>query len=117
MAKVTAVHSGTHKIKTLAHSPVAAVEVDDVTIIGTRVCIAYADVDAAAEGQFIYAADEVEVPKAAVAIAEGEIAYWDPLANNFTNVSTSNTKCGMWIRAAIAGDATGFIELDNSVAL
>ena len=107
--------SPAHRLSTLVHAPGAAVAVDTVTVINGRVTVAYADVEAGADGQFVYAADEVLATKAAVTITEGDSAYWDPTAENFTNVdgAGANTLCGMWRAAAASGDAEGYLALDS----
>ncbi len=116
MAKAT-VLCPTEKLDTLTNTPGAAVAVDDIVVINTRICVAYADVAAGAKGEFIHRAEEIEAPKAAVAITEGDTAYWDSAANVFTNVVGLNTKCGMFLESALAGDATARLRLDNSVAV
>lgn len=56
----------------------------------------------------------VDHPKAAVAITLGDLAYWDNTAKLVTNVSTSNTKIGVFTRAALSGDATGRVRLNGA---
>lgn len=54
-----------------------------------------------------------EIPKAAGAIGQGAILYWDDTAKNLTTSSNSgaNVKAGYAFRAALTGDTTAFIQL------
>ena len=45
----------------------------------------------------------IELPKAAVTVAEGEAIYWDDTAKNVTNVSAGNTLVGAAVQAAATG--------------
>jgi predicted RecA/RadA family phage recombinase len=54
-------------------------------------------------------------PKAAVTIARKTLAYWDNTARLVTNVSTSNTKIGIFMAAAASGDATARFKLIPSI--
>jgi predicted RecA/RadA family phage recombinase len=117
MAKITKLLCSTDNIRTLTHTPGSALEADEIALVNSLVCVAYADIAAAAAGEMIYQADEMDVPKAAVAIVEGDVAYWDAGAALFTNVVGSNTKCGVFIEAADSGDATARLELNNGLAL
>ena len=101
--------------RTIHYAHSAAVSTDDILLVNGRVLIAYADLAADEEGMYFIIADEVEAPKAAVAIAAGDAAYWDNGASNFTNVVGTNTKCGMFRKAAVGGDANGNLRLDNTV--
>ena len=60
--------------------------------------------------------------KAAVAIAFGDIAYWDNTAKLVTTVATSNTKIGVFVKNDVAGktsylsgDATARLRLTGQV--
>ncbi len=53
--------------------------------------------------------------KAAVAITRKTIAYWDNTAKVVTNVSTSNTKIGIFQAGALSGDATVAVKLVASI--
>lgn len=117
MATIVNLFCGTDKIKTMNHTPGTLLAVDEIRLINGRVCVAFGDIAASEEGSVIYAAEDIEAPKAAVAITEGETAYWDDTAKLFTNVLTSNTKCGIFRKAALSGDANARLELDNSVNL
>jgi predicted RecA/RadA family phage recombinase len=56
----------------------------------------------------------VDLPKAAVAIALGDVAYWDDTAKNVTNVVSTNTKIGIFIAAAVSGASTGRVRLNGA---
>jgi len=55
------------------------------------------------------------LPKAAVAITRKTVAYWDNTARAVTNVSTSNTKIGIFQTGAVSGDATVAVKLIQSI--
>lgn len=103
------------RTKTMKYTHNAAVTIGELVLAGGRLLIAYDAILINAEGVYIYASGKVEAPKAAVAITSGEIAYWDSGAAVITNVVGANTKHGMFIEDALAGDANGVFELDNSV--
>ena len=56
----------------------------------------------------------VDQPKAAVAILQGDVAYWDDTAKNVTNVVGTNARIGIFIAAALAGAATGRVRLNGA---
>lgn len=55
----------------------------------------------------------IDHAKAAVAIAAGDIAYWDNAAKLVTNVVGSNLKIGVFVAAAIAGAPLGRVRLSG----
>jgi len=117
MSKAT-VLSPADSNRVIHHIEAAAVAVDDVVLSTEgRVLIAYSDADAGVEGMYYFIADEIEHAKAAVAINDGETAYWDDAAKDFTNVVGTNTKCGVFRKDALIGDANANIRLDNTVNL
>lgn len=103
--------------RVIHHTEAGAVTADDVVLATGRVLVAYSDIDASVEGMYYHQVDELEHAKAAVAIAALETAYWDDVAKVFTNVVTANTKCGMFRKSALIGDATANVRLDNTVNL
>lgn len=58
----------------------------------------------------------VELPKAAVAVAEGALVYWDNTAKNVTTTATSNKLIGhcALLGGSLAGDATTFVRLQTN---
>jgi predicted RecA/RadA family phage recombinase len=52
-----------------------------------------------------------DLAKAAVAITRKTIAYWDNTARLVTNVSSGNTKIGIFQKAALSGDATARVKV------
>lgn len=65
-----------------------------------------------ADNIFVYAADQVRVPKATgTAWSPGDKIYWDDTAKNFTKTVGSNTLAGIVNEAAASGDAEGIIDL------
>lgn len=63
----------------------------------------------------VFAEGVYEHAKAAVSITAGDTAYWDNAAKLITNVSTSNTKIGVFVQAQVSGDATGRVRLNGTV--
>lgn len=51
------------------------------------------------------------LPKAAVAITRKTVAYWDATNKVVTNVSSGNTKIGIFQTGAASGDATVAVKL------
>ena len=52
-----------------------------------------------------------ELPKAAVAIAQGALVYWDNVAKKVTTVAGGNTLMGSAFNTTIAGEAIGQFRL------
>ena len=112
MAKAT-ITSG-QDFDSLKMAAPAAVAAGDIVVIGGRVLVAYSDAAQNAQNVYVHEA-RLEAPKAAVAIASGATLYWDAAANVFTTVAVGNTKCGMAIEPALAGDALVQIAFTNEV--
>lgn len=106
---------GHHRVNTMRHTATAAMAVDDVALINGRVCVAWRSAEIGDSIEAVYDAAIVLGPKAAVTFAPGDAVYWDNTAELFTNVSTSNTKCGMALDAAASGDAEVKFHLYNGV--
>lgn len=47
--------------------------------------------------------------------AVGDLLYWDDTAKKYTKTSTSNTKAGYALAAALTGDTAGSIRLVPSI--
>lgn len=101
------------EVKTFQDAPGADVTIGTVALVGGRVTIAYDDITSGEDGSFVYAAEQIEAPMAAVTIVAGEAAYWDDSAKLFTNVVGSNTLCGMFLEDAASGTATVRMELNQ----
>lgn len=88
----------------------AAISSGDVVIVGEIIGVAAAgaaigeSVDVVTEGVF-------ELSKAAEAFAVGAAIYWDSASKLATSTATDNTKIGVAIEAAAAGDATACVKL------
>lgn len=109
MAQTVEIVSPDYDSETYAHSAITAAHT--FYLINGRVLLALNDAAANADNVFVYEADDIRgVPKAAVAVAAFDPAYWDDTNKVFTNVATGNTKCGMFRVAAASGD-TGEIDL------
>ncbi len=55
------------------------------------------------------------LPKAAGAVTEGAIVYWDNTAKNVTTTASGNTKIGAAVAAQASGDATVTVKLNGTV--
>lgn len=55
-----------------------------------------------------------DLPKAAGALTQGELVYWDNTAKNVTATATSNTKIGVATQAVTSGGATARVRLNES---
>lgn len=86
-------------------APVGGVVSGSAYLVGAKVCIAF-DTAAAGVTVVVFTEGVFEVPKAAVAIAQGALVYWDDVAKKFTTVAGGNTLCGYAFTAAAAGDVT-----------
>jgi predicted RecA/RadA family phage recombinase len=57
-----------------------------------------------------------DLPKAAGAATQGQIAYWDNTAFVITTTAASNKIIGAFTQAAASGDATGRVKLSGQIA-
>ncbi|MDQ1079699.1 DUF2190 family protein [Pseudoroseomonas cervicalis] len=70
---------------------------------------------AAAGATFVLGLGEVwDLPKATGALTQGAAVYWDGTAGNVTTTSSGNTKIGIVETAALSGDATVAVKLNDS---
>lgn len=77
---------------------------------GVEFSVASTDIASGAAG--IGVTDGVfALAKAAVTVVRKTIAYWDNTARLVTNVSSGNTKIGVFQAAASSGDATVAVKL------
>jgi len=101
----------TNRTLKLAHS--AAVEAGDVIVSNGQVLVAVAAAEADAENAFVFRGP-VEFPKeAALAVAVGDVCYWDSAAGEADKTNT-NVKTGICIEAAEAADDVVLIELGEN---
>ena len=56
----------------------------------------------------------VTLPKAAVAITQGALVYWDNTNKNVTTTASGNTKIGVALIAQASGDATVTVRLNGA---
>ena len=94
-------------------APVAVTSGDGL-LVGALfgVAIATADINANVE---IVTEGVVDLPKAAVAAAQGAKVYWDNSAKTVTTTATGNTLVGCALVAAAVGDATIRVRLNGVV--
>ncbi len=55
-----------------------------------------------------------DLPKAAGAVTQGELIYWDDTNKVVTTTALNNTKIGAATQAAAAGDATARVRLNGA---
>lgn len=103
------------QLKTFTHTAAADYSAGDMQLINGLLSIAYADIANGDEGEMVYSAALVEAPKAAVQIDAPEVAYWDDTAKNITNISTGNTKCGLFTESFASSDENCVFELQNVI--
>ncbi len=112
MAKAVS-RGGVNQLRTLKYAHTAAVTSGDVIVANGQVLVAIGDYDADEEGVYIFRGP-VEFPKeAALAIASGEVCYWDGAAGEVDKTDT-NTKTGICIEAAAASDTVALVELGEN---
>ena len=95
------------KVFTLPLIHTAAVAVNEVIVsVGGLVLIAINASLANVKNIYMFAG-RVELLKAApLAVAVGEVVYWDAAAGNITKTSAGNTMCGFCVEAAASADTT-----------
>lgn len=117
MAKAK-IYCSTNRIKTLKAAPNADVQVDDLVVINNLLTIAYANTKQNTVGEFVYAADEVALPKATgSAINAGALLYWDADTSKVTTTVGSNKKIGIALAGAGSDDTEVLAALDSRLGL
>jgi predicted RecA/RadA family phage recombinase len=93
------------------YTPSAAVAGGAVVVLNDLVTVAMRPIAAnqlgavAVEGVF-------SMPKAAGAIGQGAVVYWDAAAGNITTTAGSNKRAGKAARAAASGDSTVMVLIN-----
>ena len=89
----------------------SAVASDGVVVIGTKIGVALGDIEDGAEGSV--AIEEVwSLPKAAVAISQGDDVYWDVDDGEINKTETDNVVAGIAFAAAAEGDETVSVKIN-----
>jgi predicted RecA/RadA family phage recombinase len=88
----------------------ALIPAGTVVSLTTRIGIAGCDIAVGATGS-LHLGGVFEGAKAAVAIAQGEAVFYDPVADNFTNVATSNIPAGWAVAAELLAATTVNVQL------
>jgi predicted RecA/RadA family phage recombinase len=84
----------------------------DMITVGDTIGVVVEDVGTSSDFVLVYEAEKIVVPKASgQEFAPGEVVYYDPVAQNVTAVSTSNTACGRALEAAGSSDTEALIDL------
>lgn len=89
---------------TLDYTPSTAKSAGDVVVLSDLVAVVTHDIAANKLGA-VSACGVWELPKAAVAVSQGDALYWDATAGNATTTATDNTFAGHAALAAESGDA------------
>jgi len=82
-------------------------------LANTVFCVA-AETALAGQQVAVEVSNVFDLPKAAVAINLGDLAYWDNTNFVVTNVATSNTKIGFFTQAALQSDTTARVRLNGA---
>lgn len=82
-------------------------------LIGSIFGVATEDVASGANGEFVVEG-VVTLPKAAGAVTQGELIYWDNTAKDATTVSTSNKLIGAATLAQASADANVTVRLNGA---
>jgi predicted RecA/RadA family phage recombinase len=94
------------------HTPGSAVSSGDVVVMGVRVGIALADIEAGAVGA-VQVSGVFELPKLSTdVIAQGALVYWDTTPGEITVVVGSNVVAGYAVAAAGNGVTTCKVKLN-----
>jgi predicted RecA/RadA family phage recombinase len=99
--------------RTGRHTHTAAVAAGDELLVNGSLVVAINDAAANAENVYAYRG-RFSIAKAAVAVAAFEAAYWDDTNKVVTNVATGNTRCGIFVEAAAAGDAEAVVNINEN---
>lgn len=116
MAKAK-VYCSTNRIKTLKAVAAASAEVDDLVVVNSMLTIAYASVAKDNVGLYIYAADEVALPKGSGAINAGDLLYWDAGNGVVTKTPSTHKLVGFAIDGAGSSDTEVMACLDSRIGL
>lgn len=82
-------------------------------LVGSIFGVAMVDVANGAAANFMVEG-VIDLAKAAGAVTQGALVYWDNTAKNVTTTLTANTKIGVATQAAQSGDATVRVRLNES---
>ena len=93
----------------LAHN--AAVEIGDIIVDNGNVLVAVGKAAANVKNVYVYMGKCIFPKVAGTAMNPGDKLYWDVAANNVTKTVGTNTRCGMCVEAALAGDTSVVLML------
>jgi predicted RecA/RadA family phage recombinase len=91
----------------------AAVASGAGALVGAVFGVAVYDIASGATGSFRIAG-VLDLAKAAGAVTQGALMYWDNTAKNVTTTSSANTKIGVATQAQASGDATCRVRLNGA---
>ena len=84
----------------------------DMIVVGDTIGVVVEDVGTSSDFILVYDAEKIVVPKAsAISFSAGDMAYFDAVNGEVTDVSTGNTKCGRALEAAGTTDDEALIDL------
>ncbi len=87
------------------YTPSSAVAVGDAVMLNDLLAVAERPIPANKLGA-VAVKGVFKIPKAAGAIGQGAIVYWDAANSNITTTSSGNKRAGKAAEAAASGDAT-----------
>lgn len=91
-----------------------AIAYGSVVNLTNRIGVAAENIAAGATGS-LYVTGVFELPAAAVALSVGDTLYWDPVANNLTNVALNNIPAGWATEPKLLAATVARVRLgDNS---
>lgn len=113
MAKAI-VRGGTNQVRTLKLAHTAKVAAGEVIVSNGQVLVAVNAAEANAENTYVFRGP-VEFPKNnAVAMAVGDVVYWDAGDGNINKTADANTKTGIVVEAADETATVGLVELGEN---
>ncbi len=100
--------------KTLKHAHTAALLRHEVLLLNGSIVIAVNASIADVDNAMVYRG-KIEFPKlAALAIAPGEVCYWDDTNREVNKTSAANTKVGICVEDAAASDSVVIVALHEN---
>lgn len=101
-------------LRTLVHQHTAAISEGDILLVNGHVFVAVNDSLANVDNAWIYRG-KMEFPKtAALAIAIGDVCYWDDTAKEVNKTATGNTRVGICVEAAAGTDSVVVVNLNEN---
>jgi predicted RecA/RadA family phage recombinase len=113
MAKISTPRGGVKNNQTLKLAHTAAVEKYETIVSNGQVLVACGDYDADEEGIYVRSGSVEFDKEAALAIAVGDVVYWDVAAAE-ANKDAGEVKSGICIEAAAGADSVVLVDLGEN---